>query len=50
MCKDIVLRQIEDLRSELNTMYRLHSAITPELIELSTRLDLLLNKLQGDFH
>ncbi|MGC5325169.1 Spo0E family sporulation regulatory protein-aspartic acid phosphatase [Brevibacillus sp. SYSU BS000544] len=45
VCKDTVLSQIEDLRWELNTMYKLHSAFTPELIELSTRLDQLLNKL-----
>ncbi|MGD8192814.1 Spo0E family sporulation regulatory protein-aspartic acid phosphatase [Brevibacillus ginsengisoli] len=45
MGTEIVLRQIEDLRYQLNTLYRLHSAITPELVELSTRLDGLLNKL-----
>lgn len=45
MCKDIILNQIEDLRHQLNTMYKLHSSITPELVELSTRLDVLLNKL-----
>ncbi len=46
MYKDIVLRQIEELRNQLNTMYKLHSAITPELVELSTKLDRLLNELK----
>lgn len=45
MGNEIVLSQIEDLRHKMNTLYRLHSAITPELLELSTRLDVLLNKL-----
>lgn len=40
------LQQIEDLRKELNERYQRHSVITPELVELSVKLDHLLNKLQ----
>ncbi|WP_126424830.1 aspartyl-phosphate phosphatase Spo0E family protein [Brevibacillus marinus] len=45
MCNQLVLRQIEELRQQLNELYKLHSVITPELVELSEQLDLLLNKL-----
>ncbi len=37
--------QIEELRKELNDSYKLHAAITPELVALSVRLDQLLNQL-----
>jgi hypothetical protein len=40
-----VLLQIEELRRELNERYKQLSAITPELLELSVKLDRLLNKL-----
>ncbi|MBO8165573.1 MAG: aspartyl-phosphate phosphatase Spo0E family protein [Brevibacillus sp.] len=46
MCNKLVLRQIEELRQQLNELYKLHSVITPELVELSAKLDHLLNKLQ----
>lgn len=42
--KDVLL-QIEQLRKELNDRYKEQTAITPELVELSTKLDRLLNKL-----
>lgn len=45
MCDQLVLRQIEELRQQLNELYKLHSVITPELVELSTQLDHLLNQL-----
>lgn len=47
MCKEFVLSQIEELRKELNDKYKLYSVITPELVELSTKLDQLLNKLHS---
>ncbi|UFJ40703.1 aspartyl-phosphate phosphatase Spo0E family protein [Brevibacillus humidisoli] len=46
MCNQLVLGQIEELRQKLNELYKLHSVITPELVELSAQLDHLLNKLQ----
>ncbi len=45
MCKESVLLQIEELRKELNERYKQHPVITPELVELSVKLDHLLNKL-----
>jgi hypothetical protein len=48
MSKESVLLQIEELRKELNDRYQQHPVITPELVELSVRLDHLLNVLQ--FH
>lgn len=45
MSKKDVLLQIEKLRKELNDQYKVQSSITPELLELSVKLDLLLNKL-----
>lgn len=45
MCDQLVLRQIEELRQQLNELYKLHSVITPELVELSRQLDRLLNQL-----
>ncbi|QRG67957.1 aspartyl-phosphate phosphatase Spo0E family protein [Brevibacillus choshinensis] len=42
--KDVLL-QIERLRKELNDQYKAQASITPELLELSVRLDHLLNKL-----
>ncbi|NGQ97517.1 aspartyl-phosphate phosphatase Spo0E family protein [Brevibacillus sp. SYP-B805] len=43
MDKEQVLREIEKLRLEINEQYKRHSAITPELLALSVRLDQLLN-------
>lgn len=45
MSKNDVLLQIERLRKELNDQYKTQASITPELVELSVRLDHLLNKL-----
>lgn len=45
MNKNDVLLQIEQLRKELNDRYKEQTAITPELVELSAKLDRLLNKL-----
>jgi hypothetical protein len=45
LCEESVLLQIEELRRELNERYKKVSAITPELLELSVKLDGLLNKL-----
>jgi hypothetical protein len=45
MSNEFVLHQIEELRRELNEQYKQHSVITPELVELSVKLDHLLNKL-----
>ncbi|WP_081590313.1 aspartyl-phosphate phosphatase Spo0E family protein [Brevibacillus massiliensis] len=45
VCIELVLRQIEELRQQLNEQYKHDSAITPELVELSAKLDQLLNKL-----
>lgn len=45
MSNELVLHQIEELRRELNEQYKQHSVITPELVELSVKLDHLLNKL-----
>lgn len=42
--KDVLL-QIERLRKELNDQYKVQASITPELVELSVRLDRLLNQL-----
>lgn len=41
-----VLDEIEELRKQLNDHYKQNSVITPELLELSVKLDLLLNKWQ----
>lgn len=46
MGKNHVLDEIEELRKQLNDQYRQHSVITPELLQLSMKLDLLLNELQ----
>ncbi|CAM5779080.1 MULTISPECIES: aspartyl-phosphate phosphatase Spo0E family protein [Brevibacillus] len=48
MSQDDVLFQIEQLRQELNDRYKELAAITPEMVELSVRLDNLLNQLH--FH
>ncbi|MEJ8545865.1 Spo0E family sporulation regulatory protein-aspartic acid phosphatase [Brevibacillus borstelensis] len=48
MSQDDVLSQIEQLRQELNDRYKELETITPELVELSVRLDNLLNQLH--FH
>jgi len=45
MTKESILLQIEELRKKLNEQYQQHPVITPELVELSVRLDHLLNKL-----
>jgi hypothetical protein len=45
LCDESVLLQIEELRRELNERYKLLPDITPELLELSVKLDRLLNKL-----
>ncbi|HZG16007.1 MAG TPA: aspartyl-phosphate phosphatase Spo0E family protein [Candidatus Bathyarchaeia archaeon] len=44
MDKESILQEIEKLRGELNELYKEHSAITPEVLALSVRLDQLLNK------
>lgn len=43
---DQYLQQIEELREQINQQYKLYPVITPELVELSMKLDELLNKLQ----
>jgi len=45
MNKTEVLLQIEQLRKELNDQYKEKTTITPELLELSVKLDRLLNQL-----
>jgi len=44
MSNDTVLREIEQLRHELNEQYKRNSVITPELLALSEKLDDLLNQ------
>lgn len=45
MTNQDVLLQIEQLRKELNDQYKEQTSITPEMVELSVKLDRLLNKL-----
>ncbi|GAA4702981.1 aspartyl-phosphate phosphatase Spo0E family protein [Brevibacillus fulvus] len=45
MNNEFVLEQIEQLRQELNDRYKKSGIISPELVELSVKLDQLLNKL-----
>ena len=45
MNKNEVLLQIEQLRKEMNDQYKEQTSITPELLELSIKLDRLLNQL-----
>ncbi|USG66097.1 aspartyl-phosphate phosphatase Spo0E family protein [Brevibacillus ruminantium] len=45
MNQDDVLLEIEQLRQELNKRYKEQETITAEMIELSVRLDELLNQL-----
>jgi hypothetical protein len=47
LCDESVLLQIEELRRELNQRYKQLPDITPELLELSVKLDRLLNKLNS---
>ncbi|WP_232700215.1 aspartyl-phosphate phosphatase Spo0E family protein [Brevibacillus daliensis] len=39
--------RIESLRKELNDKYKRYPAITPEMMELSVKLDQLLNEWQN---
>ncbi|QQE74720.1 aspartyl-phosphate phosphatase Spo0E family protein [Brevibacillus composti] len=45
MTQDDVLLQIEQLRQQLNEKYKEQETITTDMIELSVRLDHLLNQL-----
>ncbi|MET3291482.1 UNVERIFIED_CONTAM: hypothetical protein ABID98_004052 [Brevibacillus sp. OAP136] len=45
MSKHMVFDEIEALRKKMNDQYKKHSAITPELLDLSVKLDQLLNQL-----
>lgn len=46
MSSEQFLQQIEELREQINQQYKRYPVITPELIELSEKLDELLNKFQ----
>ncbi len=47
MCTKSLLSEIEVVRREMNDQYKHHAVITPELLELSVKLDKLLNQLQS---
>lgn len=45
MSKHMVFDEIEALRKKMNDHYKMHAAITPELLDLSIKLDQLLNQI-----
>lgn len=47
MSTNMVFDEIEALRKKMNDQYKLHPAITPELVDLSVKLDQLLNLLSS---